>query len=693
MRGLIVAIACLLVLNGYARAGQLAPGSAGARRSAGTAGGGSVIGPEWFARPVSFEDWPVDVSFLNEKPAGRHGFLGVKDGDFVFEDGTPARFWSMSLSNTGNFVGKDAAPRVARRRARLGFNMVRLHHMDAPWCRPPTGLVDYKKGNSRNIDPAGLDRIDYLISCLKKEGIYVHLDMYVSRKFVDGDGLEKAGRMDDAHKAYAAFVPKAIELQKEYCDKLWKHRNPYTGLEYRRDPAIALTLVINEMDHLNLNQIWRQKLEPHWTVFGNRSRAFAKKRGYDEVKSFNMWDHYEGKEWINELLSSYFIEMRGHMRSIGVKVPVTGSNWLRTSMDLPSQATMDFMDTHRYGGTGLDVNPLRQESCFAKAALSHVMGRPLVISEYNTYWPHDRASMALSWAAIAALQGWDSPVCFSYCAGFGAWSADHITRPLEFGLDPARLAPMPAAALLFRRGDVALAEETVAVFLDKEHVYGWKGGFGVSGERMAKGAHEPMTACRTGVEQHRVVVALLKKPTSGDDISRVVTPETSLLPAGAKEVVSDTGEIRRNWGARVQLINTPRTQAAQGYLKAYGRVRLEDVTIVCRSPFAVIAVSSLSDAPLREADELLITTVANAQNTGMTWRGDKNARKGRGPTVAEPVEADIVIAHRAARLTVVPLRVDGSGAPEVPVEKTAGGFRFTVAARYRTLYYKVSAGR
>ena len=37
---------------------------------------------------------PLDVSFLfaDEKPAGKHGFLTARGEDFVFEDGTPARF-------------------------------------------------------------------------------------------------------------------------------------------------------------------------------------------------------------------------------------------------------------------------------------------------------------------------------------------------------------------------------------------------------------------------------------------------------------------------------------------------------------------------------------------------------------------------------------------------------------------------
>ena len=44
------------------------------------------------AYTLPWDDAPVDLSFIfeGEKPAGRHGFLGVKDSRFVFADGALA---------------------------------------------------------------------------------------------------------------------------------------------------------------------------------------------------------------------------------------------------------------------------------------------------------------------------------------------------------------------------------------------------------------------------------------------------------------------------------------------------------------------------------------------------------------------------------------------------------------------------
>ena len=52
----------------------------------------------------------LDMSFLLDGPAGKHGFLKVKGERFVFEDGTHARFWG------GNTFG-EAISRTGRRRS------------------------------------------------------------------------------------------------------------------------------------------------------------------------------------------------------------------------------------------------------------------------------------------------------------------------------------------------------------------------------------------------------------------------------------------------------------------------------------------------------------------------------------------------------------------------------------------------
>lgn len=645
----------------------------------------NFIGEDWFEWTPSWTDSPVDVSFLNEKPAGRHGFLRADRDQFVFEDGTPAWFWGLSLSNRGSFVPKEQAPAVARRIARLGFNIVRLHHLDAPWCKPPTGLVDYSKGNSRDIAPEGLDRLDYLIHCLKKEGVYVHLDMLVRRKFMEGDGVENAGQMVQFGKGYSLFVPRMIELQKEYMRALWTHKNPYTGLAYRDDPAIALACITNENDDTTRHFIHEREVQPYYNAYLGMCAAYARQHGHELAEVIGDSGTEASRRFTNEWMAVYFQEMHSYLRGLGVRVPISGTNWVKRSCDLPCMATMDFMDNHVYGGTSLRASPFDTDrTLWSRLANARVIGKPLVVTEYNEKLEvQERARMPLAMAAISALQAWNAPMCFSYCGE--ATGPDRI-RALEFGIDPAVVTLMPAAALIYRRHDVAPARHTIVVRLKDRHLYG--------DDVMTFKDRVPM-AYLTGVEQYRIVQALREKPFVLANM-RVVGPWDSLLAPGATEVVSDTGQIRRRWDPGIQTIDAPRSQVAQGRLGELGSVILSGMVVECRMRFAVVAASSMTRLPVASSPEVLLTAVARAQNTGMRWEaGSRRLLDAGGPPVmVEPVEATVRLKRPRGKTTVRPLRLDGSEGPPLEVAVDGDGTcRFTIGGAHRTLYYSIITER
>ncbi|UCH35940.1 MAG: hypothetical protein JSV65_06185, partial [Armatimonadota bacterium] len=85
---------------------------------------------EWFAFPLAPDAAPVDLSWLNHRPAGAHGFVVARNGQLAFEDGTPARFWGTCFSAGACFPKHENAEIIARRLAQFGVNIARLHHMD-----------------------------------------------------------------------------------------------------------------------------------------------------------------------------------------------------------------------------------------------------------------------------------------------------------------------------------------------------------------------------------------------------------------------------------------------------------------------------------------------------------------------------------------------------------------------------------
>ena len=111
---------------------------------------------KYIPMPAYTDSMPVDISFVfeSEKPAGKHGFCRVEGEQFVFEDGTPARFWGVNFNGGANFPEHDYAEKVARRLAQSGCNIVRFHQLDAEWDSP--NIYAYTKGphvkTSRKLD-------------------------------------------------------------------------------------------------------------------------------------------------------------------------------------------------------------------------------------------------------------------------------------------------------------------------------------------------------------------------------------------------------------------------------------------------------------------------------------------------------------------------------------------------------------
>lgn len=121
----------------------------------------------------------LNFSHLLDAPAGKHGFVRVKDGHLYFEDGKRARFLGFNIATRSNTPTHEDAEKLAERFASMGVNVIRLHAADAPigdgagnWssCKEAP-LLDYERGTSRLFNPEGLDRFDYLAAKLKEKGM------------------------------------------------------------------------------------------------------------------------------------------------------------------------------------------------------------------------------------------------------------------------------------------------------------------------------------------------------------------------------------------------------------------------------------------------------------------------------------------------------------------------------------------
>ena len=196
----------------------------------------------FFPFVVSY-DAPVNatnVAKYLDAPAGKHGFVRV-DGDKFVNDAGEIRFWGTNLSGAANFPTHEQSERIAARLAKFGYNCVRLHWIDA-WDI----FGGWNPKNHTDFDPERVDRLDYLIHCLKKQGIYVNINLHVARWLDDRDGFPHKNLRPEYDKGVGNFYPAMIEKQKEYARMLLTHVNPYTNLAYTEDPAVAMVEISNE---------------------------------------------------------------------------------------------------------------------------------------------------------------------------------------------------------------------------------------------------------------------------------------------------------------------------------------------------------------------------------------------------------------------------------------------------------------
>lgn len=422
------------------------------------------------------ENWPVytmpwdiipdgalNLSRYLDAPAGKHGFMRSEDGKLVFEDGVRARFWGVNLVAAAPFPTGAQAQVIAERLARAGCNLVRLHHMDAPWHNRP--IIDYGRQDSQHLDPEQLARLDRLIYELKLRGIYIHLDLLVHRKFMPGDNLPDVESLANGQKHVSYTNRRLIELQKQYAHDILTHVNTITGLRYADDPAIAVVMLVNENSIFwttgdpipkvyldEIDALWnrwlleqygsREGLSAAWTsATGSRALSIREDPTLGTVRRphIGTWgekyfagysyaaldgpprvaDHFR---FLAEIQQSFYDEMTDYLRDeLGVRCAIAGTNLSNGVVGLRGDVRQGIVETdvyynHPRDGYGIpnefpnahisNSAPYAQDREWGTDAFHVVFARslcaqaPLLVTEWNQ--PHPTPYRAESMPFVAA---------------------------------------------------------------------------------------------------------------------------------------------------------------------------------------------------------------------------------------------------------------------------------------------------
>ncbi|HEX8915517.1 MAG TPA: hypothetical protein VF796_24400, partial [Humisphaera sp.] len=448
----------------------------------------------------------LDLRSMNEPVAGQGGFLKRSGKDVTLGDGTPVRFWAVNVGLENATQDRASVDHLARALAKRGVNMVRFH----------SAMFD--AADPARIDPKKLDALLYFVAAMKRQGVYTSLSFYFP-VWADGSKLGLAGFDDRQERkpfALLFFNEKLQAMHRGWLRQLLAAPNPYAGnVPLAREPAVGMVEVQNE-DSLffwtfgkrNIPQFHWDRLETLWNQwlaakYGSAAKAYAawgnekangdaadraalyevfhltsagvKQGGANKAKRVGDQVHF-----LAELQRSFYEATTKYLKTDlqfgGLVVPgnwTTADPMLLGAVERWTYAAGDVIDTHGYfepehkgdgsaysvraGHTFKDRAPVGSPAGLP-IRFQQVEGFPQIISEVGYTQPNRfRADGVFLTSAYGALQGADGLFLFAVAS-----NRLRDTAMTKFQVaSPSVVEAFPAAAIVYRRGDVREADPAV----------------------------------------------------------------------------------------------------------------------------------------------------------------------------------------------------------------------------------------
>jgi len=658
----------------------------------------------------------IDVSFLLDAPAGHEGFVRVQDAHLVKGDGTPIRLWGFDLTEWSpgsmEIPPKADAPIYAAALARFGVNYVRLHFLDLP---SPRGMIDGTRNDSQHFDPAQLDNEDFFISEMLKRGIYIDMNLNVGRRFKAGDGVLSTR----VGKGPLLFDKRLIELEKDYAKQLLTHVNPYTHRAYVDEPGMAIVEMVNE-DAIyvgwpsngaysqELNDLYNQWLKQNRTpdqlaklkwlagVAPDQPMPRLRERA---VKNAPREQYYAECEFFTQLESGFFQDMRGYLtKDLGVKCPIIAtSDHAHAGSSYPllkDTSQLDVLDGHSYWqhpserpvkNAPMVNDPLN--STVVELSRTAFADKPYTVSEVNHPFPNQYESEGIPiLAAYAGFLGWDGIVWYSFEQKKDPNWQPYVGDPFDMSLDPVKMPQIAAGALIFVRGDLDGAKQTVERSYTTREVWD---------SRLLTKADRPYFTPGFPAYTPLLHGSRIKSLNGG--------PTATTWEEAASPFKSDTGQL--TWYTSpadspnqtgLVTIDSPRSQGLIGFVKANDKT-VTNLAADVKNDFCAIVINSLENKPLAACGKMLLTACVRVENTDMAWDATRThtAWQGHSPSLIEPVTGQIILRNLDSATAVFATPLDGAGKAlrdPVAAAKTLRGWEIPVGDP-PTTWYLVTVSR
>ena len=482
-------------------------------------------GPDWKAVDLTKlqvkSGTALDLSALAgaRRPAGTFGrLIANPNGRLAYEQApaTPVRLFGFNAWGAYGVAtwSNDQIKAFAEATARQGYNVMRIQAVDSILSMNRDGYYGLEaelRERTISFNPAALDKLDYLLACLKENGVYFNLDlMSWGTGYTRLHGwlpLGAAGFKTQLliHPAFRGHWEAAVR-------QLMNHRNPYTGLCLKDEPALACVEPYNEQEIFlfekdtmkALTPAYRQYLKDKYRTEAALRQAWGQgDAAFDRVPDITEELLRQGDAmaadagaFLIKTMSDVTDWYVATLRNCGYPGLITQWDMIMRTLELPVRAKMPAIAQHSYFAhpgwsptknlvvkSKTNIGALKDNdisvsqgsslnsSYMRAAAVVRFLDRPFMMTEYShSAFNRYRHERGLYFGAYAALQGWDA----LHCHGLPIMIPEQEGRPfcyVENPQDPISRASEVVTALAWLRGDVREAPHTVQLNLSDKALF------------------------------------------------------------------------------------------------------------------------------------------------------------------------------------------------------------------------------
>lgn len=666
-------------------------------------------------------------SIFRPEPAGKSGWMRSRTDGRLEYGGKRLKLWGAHFVGGAALPGHEEAVKLAARLAKLGVNLVRLSGLDG--AAAPEGLWSaWNSDRKLNLDQ--LDRLDFFVSELKKQGIWTQLVLYSSRPFFHAADLPAASAEVTEPEARALLTrldPAFLDLEQAFVRGLLNRTNPYTGLPLLNDPALAFVEVGTGSDLSSFFQRGGLDRQGPWFLqaLAQPWNAWLRAKYKNQAGLAKVWK--DGKnsgfvagedldagtvaaftqtlfktrtaqarsDWLNFLLENDLATWNARRdflrKTLGFKGLVTGCNLEQSSPQ--AQAGMDAWSLAPAWSQPVwpkgqaepanwyvvnDTAIAHPESSLGESlARARVTGKPLFLLPTmtpagNTF--EAEALLLLSYFATAL--DYDAVIPYRFAGPQRVLDLRRIPGFWDLDQNPLKLVGQVPAALAFRRGDFPLLAPPPAPELP------------TSVGKPAGAAQPPAKASsKTPAKKPAKPPVKPEPPFTWE----AATPEKAWFKAGSSTQAWLIGFVAGQKFAFGGLTLLPGDSLQKGW--------------------SAQTVSALDGRPLEQSRSLLWTVMGTQDNSpplsgSPAWRLYPNTpvafppprgakithadQWGRPPSLIEGVKSGLLLPVKKARVTVWALDPRGQRKQVVPTAKAPGNQTLiTVGPDYGTVWYEI----